>query len=295
MMKRKFNINFVIFSQFPEYIDYIGSSCVSHRLASELSKLGESVFIYSNTTPHENVACIPWGTTVQYDNENTVFIIPAGAGEHTFQQNIPNFINESSNIVRHLVNKQVKLYNESDKLYRLSEYFTALPEQSISGKLPVLNIDFDVFKDRKQPRSGRCYLIKGDEYIKGQPVYHTAADTNIDNYWAYTGDRMEYLSDVFNKHEIFFTYNTQTFISVLAAMCGCISVILPHPNSSQEKLNKFPQNKYGIAYGFENIKHSIDTMHLVKGNLESCLRNNTDHLKNFISDCHDWLETKYNI
>jgi hypothetical protein len=106
---------------------------------------------------------------------------------------------------------------------------------------------------------------------------------------------MHYLAEMFNKHEVFFTYNTQTFISVLAALCGCISVILPHPNTSKEKLEKIPQNKYGVAYGFEDIQHSIDTLPLVKENLESLLQDHKKHLKQFTSDCYTWLQNKYNL
>jgi hypothetical protein len=294
-MKNKFNINFVVFSQFPQYIDYIGSSTVSHTLANELSLLGESAFIYANETPYKQVPCIPWGSEINYDNENTIFILPAGAGDHTFTQNIPSFINNSQNIVRHLVNYQVKQYPEGNKLYQLSKYFTTLDNQKVDGYMPILNIDFNTFKNHNLPRSGRCYLIKGEEYLEGQPIYHNSSDTNLDNYWAYKGDRMLYLAEMFNKHEIFFTYNTQTFISVLAAMCGCISVILPHPNTNKEKLLKFPQNKFGISYGFEDIDHSINTLHLVEKNLQLCLVDNRNHTKQFIADCYNWLETKYNL
>ena len=91
-LKNKFDVNFVVFSQIPHHIDYIGSSTVSHTLARELSLLGENTFIYANDTPHKSVSCIPWGNEIEYDNENTIFIMPAGAGEHTFKQDIPKSV-----------------------------------------------------------------------------------------------------------------------------------------------------------------------------------------------------------
>ena len=292
---KDFDINFVIFSQFPQYMDHIGSSTVSHTLANELALLGENSYMYSNSTPHEQVSCIPWGNSIEYDNENTIFILPAGAGEHTFAKDIPNFINNSENIVRHLVNYQVKSYPKENKLYQLSKYFNVLNEQKVDGYMPILNIDFNIFKNHNLPRSGRCYLIKGEEYITGQHMYHTSSDTNLDNYWVYGENKMKYLAEMFNKHEVFFTYNTQTFISVLAALCGCVSIIIPHPNTSKEKLLNFPQNKFGISYGFDDIQHSIDTLHLVKENVELCLLDNRKHLKQFTSNCYDWLQNKYNL
>jgi hypothetical protein len=292
---KNFDINFVIFSQFPQYMDHIGSSTVSHTLANELALLGENSYIYSNSTPYKQVSCIPWGSSIEYDNENTIFILPAGAGEHTFAKDIPDFINSSENIVRHLVNYQVKPYPKENKLYQLSKYFNVLDKQKVDGYMPILNVDFDLFKNHNLSRSGRCYLIKGEEYITGQPIYHTSSDTNLDNYWMYGENKMKYLAEMFNKHEVFFTYNTQTFISVLAALCGCVSIIVPHPNTNKEKLLNFPQNKFGISYGFDDIQHSIDTLHLVKENVELCLSNNKEQLKHFVSNCYSWLENKYNL
>jgi hypothetical protein len=290
-----FKINFVIFSQFPEYVDHVGSSNVSHTLAKELALLGESVFIYSNSSSHEGVSCIPWGSEIDYDNENTIFILPAGAGDHTFTQDIPNFIHRSKYIVRHLVNYQVKLYPKENKLYKLSPYFDTLKEQEIDGYMPILTVDFDLFKNHNLPRSGRCYLIKGNEYMENQPLFHTQHDTNLDHYYQYGKDKFKYLAEMFNKHETFFSYNTQTFINNLAALCGCKSVIIPHPKTSKEKVLKFPQNKYGIAYGFDDIQHSIDTLPLVKDHIKSGLLDNKTHLKNFVTDCYGWLQTKYNL
>jgi hypothetical protein len=68
-------------------------------LAKELLLLGESSFIYADETPCKNISCIPWGSEVKYDNENTIFILPAGAGEHTFENYIPNFIKTPSFIL----------------------------------------------------------------------------------------------------------------------------------------------------------------------------------------------------
>jgi hypothetical protein len=292
---KDFNINFVIFSQFPQYMDYIGSSNVSHTLAKELSLLGENSFIYSNTTPFDGVSCIPWGSELDYENENTVFILPAGAGDHTFKENLPNFIHHAKNVVRHLVNYQVVLYPKENRLYQLSPYFDVLKEQRVDGYMPILTIDFELFKNYNLPRSGRCYLIKGTEYIENQPHYHTDFDTNLDNYYQYGEHKFKYLAEMFNRHEVFFCYNTQTFICNLAALCGCKVVIIPHPKTSREKIMEFPQNKYGIAYGFDDIQHSIDTLPLVREHLKTCLLDNREHLKGFVNDCYDWLQNKYNL
>ena len=189
-MDKKFDINFVIFSQFPEYMDYIGSSAVSHVLARNIASHSENTFIYANTTMDDRVTCIPWGSSIDYDIENTIFIVPAGAGEHTFEDDIPNFIKSSDNIVRHQVNHQVKNYPTSNKFYSMSQYFRPLSQQAVDGYLTIFDIDFNLFKNYNLPRSGRCYLIKGNEYIENRPIIHNSYDTNIDHYWRYGPDKI---------------------------------------------------------------------------------------------------------
>ncbi len=119
-----FKINFVTFSPAPTYIDYIGGIMVCHNLAHSLSLLGENSYIYANgTKPTSNAQIIPWGTKLEYDKENTILIIPAGAGEHTFENYITEDIKNIPNRIRWLINNQLKTYPKEDKIYQNSTFF----------------------------------------------------------------------------------------------------------------------------------------------------------------------------
>ena len=84
-MKKNFNINFIVHSPTPEYTSHIGGVAVAHTLANELHLAGENVYLYANITdPKYQVPCIPWGTNLEFDLENTVLIVIAGDGDQLF-------------------------------------------------------------------------------------------------------------------------------------------------------------------------------------------------------------------
>ena len=88
-----------------------------------------------------------------------------------------------------------------------------------------------------------------------------------------------------------------TFTSVLAAMCGCKSIVIPKSKYDKEKwMNGIWCSKYGIAYGMDDLPRAIATMDQVIPNIKHYLEvTQPAQLKQFIKDCYDWLEQKYNI
>lgn len=299
-LNKKFDINFIVVSPFPDYISYIGGATVPHTLANELTKLGENVYLYANeTNPKYNVNCIPWGTNIDYDPANTVVIVLGGAGDHINREQLPDNLKNAPNIVRWVVQHQERLYDPADKVYVYHKYWDMFEEQRIDGEMSVIEVDLELFKDRGQEREGTCYLIKGhlDEEI--ERAIHKQEDYCIDSvFYSIPNDKkMEFLADLFNKKEYFITYTPMTFTSQLAAMCGCKSIIIPKSKYNKEKwMNGIWCSKYGIAYGLDDLPRAIATMNQVIPNIKHYLEvTQPTQLKQFIKDCYEWLETKYNI
>lgn len=75
---------------------------------------------------------------------------------------------------------------------------------------------------------------------------------------------MATLNEFFNQFKYFLSFDAETYHSVLAAMSGCISVIIPHKDLTKAKLfSELPDWKYGIAYGLDDIEHAQATRHLI--------------------------------
>ena len=66
--------------------------------------------------------------------------------------------------------------------------------------------------------------------------------------------RMEML-EVFNRHEIFVSYDSETAASVIAALCGCLSIIVPREGHKKEDL--LPCFHFGIAYGLDDLSSAM--------------------------------------
>lgn len=69
----------------------------------------------------------------------------------------------------------------------------------------------------------------------------------------------EYLITLFNVCERFYCYDTESYLSTLASLCGCDSIIVPTKVSTRDEVMKQPAFKYGIAYGVEEIKQARES------------------------------------
>jgi len=304
-MHKNFDINFVVFSPFPEYVSYIGGAIVPHILANQLSLLGENVYIYSNSTNSDyNINCIPWGTEIEFDKENTIVIMIAGDGEHTFEQNIPECLKNAPNVVRWLINHQLKLYPKEDKFYTYHKYWRTLEDQKIDGELSVIESNHNLFYDKGLERKGTCYLIKGNLDTELERIIHKDGDICIDQilYNIPNTDKMQFYSDLFNKMEYFISYTPFTHTSVLAAMCGCKSIVVPKSEYDGVKfeknkwLNEIWCAKYGIAVGLDDLPRAEATMDQVLPNIKHYEEvTQPTQVKDFVKDCYSWLKEKYNL
>lgn len=293
-MNNDFFINFIVVSPHPTYVDYIGGVTVAHTLANALYKTKENVYLYADTThPDYEVPCLPWGSKIDFDEDNTVVILIAGAGDHTYLPHIPDYLKNSKNIVRWQVNHQLELYPSSNKFYKFHKYWDILPSQLIDGYLSVIEVNKTIFQNKNESRSGTCYLIKGNLDTESDRAVHSESDFCIDTYLHSPDNlnRLQYLSDVFNKHEVFISYTHLTFANVLAAMCGCISVVIPKSGFDKEKwLNDIWCAKYGIAVGLDDIPHAIETMKLVPPMIDDYLNETQPaQIVEFVQDCYNWL------
>jgi hypothetical protein len=304
-MNHQSKINFIIFSPFENYVEYIGGATVPHTLAHLMSLQGENVYLYANTThsKYKNITCIPYGTNIEFDDNNTIVIFIAGGGEHTWEYKVPDCLKNASNIVRWLVNDQCKLYNPDNKFYTFHKYWNILEGQRIDGYLSVIEHDHSILRDKGEKRNGTCYLIKGNLDTETDRAIHSPDDFCIDSVlYQITGNKVEFLADLFNKMELFISYTPFSHASVLAAMCGCKSVVIPKkvygdiPFSKEKWYSDIWCAKYGIACGLEDLPKKINEMDKVIPHIlhyEEVEQYN--QIKQFVEDCYSWLEKKYDV
>jgi hypothetical protein len=153
------------------------------------------------------------------------------------------------------------------------------PQRRADRLLTLMRLDLDAFFDAGRPRSGVAYRIaKGAEYhacfdyhkpaalraaledvlSKGHaldPGLLSAPDEEVEEVPSAVSKAA--MHEVFTRCRLFVSYDADTALSCFAALCGCVSVIVPRPGWRQEDLP--PCYRYGIAYGYEDIPRALHT------------------------------------
>jgi len=89
------------------------------------------------------------------------------------------------------------------------------------------------------------------------------------------------LSKIYNTLSLFISFDPHTYHSTMAALCGCTSVVIPSKEISNEEF--YNVQKYGVAYGFENI----DFAKLTYGKM---IENLKEMEKDTFAQCADFVK-----
>jgi|TARA_R100000501_G_C2610996_1_gene105608 hypothetical protein len=118
--------------------------------------------------------------------------------------------------------------------------------------LNISELKSNVYQNTNNPeRSGQCYMVR-----KGRDRdldYHEVGAQNVD------GLSHEELAKIFNKCEYFICYDLYTMYCRYAAMCGCIPIVVPKDGLSKEEWRPEIENRYGIAYGWDDVSWAVET------------------------------------
>ena len=135
-----------------------------------------------------------------------------------------------------------KAYDKNDMFLSYRSLFNDKilnPSQKI---VKINHFDQNVYKQTNfSDRSGKCYIIR-----KGQD--------RADLPKIFDGTVVDLLSEeekvkVFNQCEFCYCYDTQTFYSKIASICGCKTIVVPEPGKTRSDYRGADDDPhYGIAY-----------------------------------------------
>lgn len=126
-------------------------------------------------------------------------------------------------------------------------------------------------------RSGTCYIVRKGA---GREIVHDLGDSVL-------VDDMSHrqMAEVFNRVRMCVSYDPYTLYSSFAAMCGCLSVVVPEPGVSKESWYPDPADRYGMAYGFDDLEHAERTRHLVLPRLKAQEASANESVRMFVEKC----------
>lgn len=259
-----------------------GGGCVAlHKLANNIASLGEDCYIMtSKKNPDYLATQVNEAEAIEIcKNDDALAIYPEVTCGNPF--NAKHCMRWILYFVREYDCHGI--FGADDLIYKYAPHFTLRYPQHVHGELRAVELNLNIFTDRKQERGGSCFLIKKEN---NKEQIHPADAIQLDDYASRGGN--EYLADVFNRCEIFYSYDTATWLSIMAVQCGCISVVVP--NTGVNPLDwyaGYPYFKYGIAYGLSEVAHAQATAHLVRENLLQLERETLEQTKEFIRAAYD--------
>ena len=133
-------------------------------------------------------------------------------------------------------------------------------------------------------RKGKCYIVR-----KG--------DTREDLPKEFDGPIIDDLPEeekvrIMNECEYCISYDTRTTYSQIAALCGCISIVVPEPGKKRSDYTKNDDEYAGVAYGFseEEIDFAKRTKDKVITYFENRNQEGRDQVKNFVEVCKEYFK-----
>ena len=258
-----------------------GGCIALYSLFEDLKSLGEEVFLSHPT--HQYISGLP-----AY-KESDFLSSEVDLNEYTtiYPEVVPGNPMHSKHVIRWLLHTPdnfcfgtASTWGEEDLLFAYAPWIAKKSTQAgyrIQDEiLQSFFIDYDIFKDFKNPRQGTCHIIK-----KGGVGEQDELPLNSDSV-EHAAKNPELLAETFNKYENFYCYDTRTFLPWLAALCGCNPVIACRPEPREDFFENLLGFDHGIAYGVDDLDRAKRTRWRLKPKLMKKQNSNFITVKNFV-------------
>lgn len=270
---------FIIYTY--DYSPGIGGVKVMHKLCDILNKNGYESYLMPIHINAEFCVCSDYDTPmvtneILNDLDNCVVIYPEG---------IPYNPLNAKHVVRwilHYPQRDEKTYGKDDLIYYINDYYYSDYLGQRENNLYVAEFHDDLFINMNYDRVGSCYSIRK---AKDPTLIHPSNSKFIP--FESAGDLVS-LSKLFNTTERFYCYDNHTFLFTQAAMCGCISIVVPEPGITRETwINGSRLHKYGVAWGEDDIPRAIETMPLLLQEIKKVKTEIVDSVIKFVKHCNE--------
>ena len=273
---------FVIYTY--DYSPGIGGVKVMHKLCDVLNKNGFQSYLMPIHLSEYFHVCSDYDTPlptpeVLNDIENCIVIYPEGIHYNPLG---------SKHVVRWILGpalqKDYSTYGNNDLIYYINDYYHNEELSKTVNNLYVVEFHDDIFTDMGYPRDGSCYAIR-----KGNPEKLIHPDDSINIGWNDVGNLTD-LATLFNTTERFYCYDNHTFLFTQAAMCGCISIVVPDPMFTRNQwMHGSRMHKYGVAYGEDDIPRALETLPMLLSEIQLAKSEMEQSVIKFANNCQKYF------
>jgi hypothetical protein len=152
--------------------------------------------------------------------------------------------------------------------------------------LTTIHIPFDTYNsiNASPERVGTAYCIRKSREKSLQ--HELNGSTLID------GKIHAEIASIFRSVKQFISYDSRTFYSRLAVLCGCDSIVIPDPGVSEEEWMPDPEARYGVAYGFENLEKARQSAPDTIRFLQKMEENSIKTTRSFIAEVEAYFASR---
>ncbi|MBU5428781.1 hypothetical protein KQI22_01705 [Kineothrix sp. MSJ-39] len=176
-------------------------------------------------------------------------------------------------------------YGKNDLFFCYRDVFNDEKLNPLKRKLYLEYFDLNLYKNvNTGKRQGTCYIVRKGALRKDLPS-------------KYEGIVIDNLSEMdkvrtFNESQYCISYDLQTAYSHIAALCGCISIVIPEEGKTWKDYYPGEKRPLGVAFGFseDEIAYAKNTMHLVKKNFEEKNNKCKYSVQEFAKVCKEYFK-----
>lgn len=175
-------------------------------------------------------------------------------------------------------------YGERDLFFCYREIFNDYQLNPECRTLWFQNFDFGLYKQTNfGERDGCCYVVR--KGIERSDLPEKLSGPIIDDW-----DEELKVKEL-NKCKYCYFYDTQTFYTAIAAVCGCIPVVVLEPDKTKEDYLGNGEHPVGVAYGDseEEIAYAINTREECIRLLADANNNNAISAEYFVKVCKEYF------
>ena len=288
------NFNNILIYPHEAYQEDDGGLNVMYNFAKILDEMGKTARIYPTYGYIQNTVYNKYFVE-DFEIKNSIVVYCEGT--HGNPLNAPHVVRWMlSKLGTNVPLERGKSFGKKELVYYFNSELKFLKNPEMVGKiyknLGLLCIN-SIIKNNQNERNGEwCYTMRKYEIHK-TPIINIHPENA---YEILQYNSQSTIVEFFNKYTYFVSYDPLTFLSIIAALCGCVSVVYPIDGISKKEwvkttaVNEYLEYNnldyfYGVAYGMEDIGWALTTMHLMKEQWNDIIQYYKDHhVTRFLKD-----------
>ncbi len=175
-------------------------------------------------------------------------------------------------------------YGKNDLFICYKQIFNDKKLNPEGRQMTIAYFDLELYRlTNYGKRKGNCYIVRKGKNRNDLPA-------------KFDGIIIDDLSEkdkvrAFNECEYCISYDIQTAYSSIAALCGCISVIIPESGKNRSDYRTGEDSGFGVAFGFDKkeLEYASATQSLLKERYLCMNREGREAARQFAELCADYF------